>query len=308
MHARPGAIAFLQVALDNALPPRGARASIPVHVVVADARGYAILGRYPVPIVVSDSDRSGATRLSATSIASASAAGRLRLRYSGAHLRTPAIITLKAQGPSRQVDARAAFNPGGSGIVVSPAPVLVSMHGQTVLSLGGPGTHPPFTVRTSGTHRSCARFVRVVPSVNGARTTAAINGTGVGSCLLAVADSAGHRALVPLLASMPQPITASPTAVTLCPRSGSSACTTDTAMVTILAPAFTGHVVEHDTCDRAVARVSAISSNAPKATFAIAGGSTTGTCRALFTGGADQQAGVAIIITGPGVGIDRRTR
>lgn len=60
-----GAVAFLQVALADPFPPRGARATIPVSITAADAYGFVIVGRYSTPIALTDSDGTGVTRLSA---------------------------------------------------------------------------------------------------------------------------------------------------------------------------------------------------------------------------------------------------
>src|SRR6185437_5074967 len=66
-----------------------------VVVTVLDASGAVITGKYPAAIVLSDTDTSGATRLSATKVKSSSTA--ITLSYNGAHI-SAATINAKSKG------------------------------------------------------------------------------------------------------------------------------------------------------------------------------------------------------------------
>jgi hypothetical protein len=95
-----------------------------------------------------------------------------------------------------------------------------------------------------------------------------------------------------------------PAETLICPQSGSSKCATNQATIQLSQPAFGGTFGESDDCPSNVAVVTPIDANGPSATFNVAGQSTTGQCRAIFTGGNGAQVGLAIIITSSGVHIN----
>lgn len=101
----------------------------------------------------------------------------------------------------------------------------------------------------------------------------------------------------------PGTLQVSPSSVTICPSSGASSCPTDSASVALSQTYFSGSIGESDTCGSSIASVTAAQGGVGWS-FQITGGSVAGTCRATFTGGGGQQAGVAIIVSPPGVGID----
>jgi hypothetical protein len=118
-----GVIASLAVVLSNATPPQGTPATIGVTVDFYDAGGAAIVGPAPfaAPIALSDSDRSGATTLSKTTLASPADAVGLTLTYTGAVLSSAAI---EAQA-GNVISPAAMFTPQ------SPAPAPVTFNDYT---------------------------------------------------------------------------------------------------------------------------------------------------------------------------------
>jgi hypothetical protein len=194
-----GAVAFLLAALDDPFPALGTSAKIPVRVVAADADGYLIVGQYASPLAVSDSDKSGATKLSATTLRSSTDASKLTLAYNG---KSVAAATIAVTG-GKKLAAKVGFAPGAHGIVASPS-TLFAAYGatETLLSLAGPGAVAPFTISTGsdGTNDTpCGAYLSVAASTS---TDFALSATGkLGACWLAVSDSAGHHAGVPVLVS-----------------------------------------------------------------------------------------------------------
>jgi len=92
-----GVIAALSIVLANTTPPQGTPAAIGLTVNMNDASGAAIVGAAPftTPVTLSDSDSSGATTLSKTTLNSPADAVNLTLAYTGAAL-TSATIGAKA--------------------------------------------------------------------------------------------------------------------------------------------------------------------------------------------------------------------
>lgn len=99
-----------------------------------------------------------------------------------------------------------------------------------------------------------------------------------------------------------------PSSLTMCPSTGSQQCNTNSGSVTLSQSNYSGIITESDDCANNVAVVTAVTTGASNAQFTVKGQSAIGTCRATFTGGDGKQTGVAIIVTGPGVGIDLQPR
>jgi sugar lactone lactonase YvrE len=91
-----GVVASVALALSNAAPPTGTMATIGLTVTARDADNDVIVGpgTYETPITLADSDSSGATTLSTTSVTSPSTS--VTLTYDG----NPAIATITATAPS----------------------------------------------------------------------------------------------------------------------------------------------------------------------------------------------------------------
>lgn len=194
-----GTVAILQAALADPFPSLGKSAKIAVHVIAADADGYLIVGQYTAPLAVTDSDKSGATKLSSSTLKSSTDASKLSLVYNGKKLSSATI----AVSGGKKLAARTTLSPGAHGIVAAPATLLAAYDSpQTLVSLGGPGTVAPFTLSTGAdaTHDTpCGAYVSVTAS---AGSDFAISATGkLGACWLAVSDSAGHHAGIPVLVS-----------------------------------------------------------------------------------------------------------
>lgn len=80
-----GTIASITLALGT--PPIGGVANtIPLVVIAKDSSGATIMGTYSTPIALTDSDTSGATKLSSTSIADSTAAAAVTIAYNGGAL------------------------------------------------------------------------------------------------------------------------------------------------------------------------------------------------------------------------------
>ena len=131
-----GTIASLRLALQNAYLPAGTAATTNVVVQALDADGNTILGTYPQPVTLTDADTSGITKLSATSVTSASAT--VTLSYNGAALTSTTIgatstgvvavsatfapaptVTTTYSVPTVMQNGRA-YQPGASNLVNGP--------------------------------------------------------------------------------------------------------------------------------------------------------------------------------------------
>ncbi len=101
-----GVVAAIAVSLQNAHPVTGSSASIPVYVTATDASGATIVGpgTYVPPIVLHDSDSSGATALSTTRVLRPSTA--VTLAYNGSSALASATISASARGiPASKITA-----------------------------------------------------------------------------------------------------------------------------------------------------------------------------------------------------------
>jgi hypothetical protein len=105
-----GVVSSIAVGVQNPNTPAGTRATLAVSVMAEDADGNVIVGpgAYSTPIALTDSDTSGATTLSATTVSGPN--GKVTLTYSGANL-TSATIGASATGISPSNIAPATFAP-----------------------------------------------------------------------------------------------------------------------------------------------------------------------------------------------------
>jgi streptogramin lyase len=113
-----GKPASIALSLENPLPPAGTPAVERVQIALLDADGNTIVGRYMNGVGLSDSDTSGATHLSATSISSSQE--RVQLAYSGGPLSQAIIAASTARAPR----AHAAFAPVPTVVEQLPAPLV----------------------------------------------------------------------------------------------------------------------------------------------------------------------------------------
>jgi hypothetical protein len=206
-----GVARYVLLAIDDAYPALGTNAAIPVSLVAADAYGYPIVGSYANSISLSDSDVSGVTKLSRTSVANSTQASQVILTYSGARLKKHAVITASVVGANaRSQRASDTLAPGSSGIVADPPILLVTAGEPTDAELSGPGTKAPFVFSTASNAKIVAAC-RGLVDVTASDAAFVVTGTSrLGACGLAAFDSAGHERTVPVLVSMAG-VTAPPT-------------------------------------------------------------------------------------------------
>lgn len=91
-----GITSAVRLSLQNSLPAAGKAATIPLTVQALDADGNTIIGTYDRTITLADTDTSGHTSLSATSITSSSDA--VTLSYDGGSMDANATISASAPG------------------------------------------------------------------------------------------------------------------------------------------------------------------------------------------------------------------
>ena len=91
-----GVTSAIRLSLQNSLPAAGKAATIPVTVQVLDADGNTIIGAYDRIIALADSDKSGHTNLSTTSVSSSS--DTVTLSYDGGTMDANATISASAPG------------------------------------------------------------------------------------------------------------------------------------------------------------------------------------------------------------------
>lgn len=128
-----GAIAKVKLTLSNAYPPVGTATAVNVVVTALDADGNAVLGAYGTPIVLQDSDTSGATSLSTTTVASSSTT--VTLNYTGAEPFNSATITASLSGA------------GSATATFAPAPAFLSAYSvPTVAGRFGPVSPGPWNI------------------------------------------------------------------------------------------------------------------------------------------------------------------
>lgn len=126
-----------------------------------------------------------------------------------------------------------------------------------------------------------------------------------GDATITVSNKQGDSAIVAVtVAAPPGPLTVNTSSVTICPSSGTDACNSNSEIVQLMQPNFSGAFVESNDCDPHVATLTFDPANGPSASFIIRGQSEVGGCRAIFKGGAGASVGVAIIVAAPGLNIN----
>ncbi|HET9030306.1 MAG TPA: hypothetical protein VFN49_09015 [Candidatus Aquilonibacter sp.] len=106
-------------------PPVGTATAVPLSLELTDPDGNIIVGSFDMPVTVSDSDTTGATTLSKTSLNQMSDVNGLSLNYNGVAI-PAANLTVSSTSPAlagRVSPTLTTFTvaPGGSGPVASPA-------------------------------------------------------------------------------------------------------------------------------------------------------------------------------------------
>ncbi len=184
----PSSIGSIVLSISGS-PVIGVPGVFPLTVTVNDQNGKVISGSYPAPITLSDSDLSGTTTLSATTLSASGTA--LTLTYNGKSLASPAIISAAAKGlaPSAVTSAQFAPKPAAvsiSAIAVSFAgfpiagipgsyPVTVQVKDQSNNVITGPYPQP---ITLSDSDRSGATALSVTTPLLSSNTVVALQYTG----------------------------------------------------------------------------------------------------------------------------------
>lgn len=167
--ASTGRIASITLAVHAAYPAAGKAMATPVQVTALDANGNAVTGTYASPIRLVDADKSGATKLSTSSISSSST--RVTLKYDGSPLSSARLTAFVPGAPK----ATTVFAPSPTTVAQYKAPSLNTRHG-------------PLPV---GVSDLCAG-----PDGN-------VWATGASSGAILKIDSSGHYTMYPLLETQP---------------------------------------------------------------------------------------------------------
>lgn len=206
-----GVATFATIGAGNPYPASGAAAVIPLALQIVDPDGNIIVGSFDMPVTLSDSDTSGATSLSSTSIAQTSDATGLALNYTGLGT-TPAKITVTGTSPALASRANTQFAtvtvaPGGTGPSVSPSALYfahANSAAQTMTVTGQNGSTGTFTVDSG-----CTPYVTVTgtsptftitPAQSTFSSTAPDYNTA-GTCTMTVTDSTAHATKVGVIVS-----------------------------------------------------------------------------------------------------------
>lgn len=213
--ATSGVVVNLQLGLGTPYGVSGVPGSSSILITALDGDQNVIVGPFDQPLALSDSDTSGSTTLSNTSLASPSDFTGLTLSYNGGALSDPAcaFVQVETQSPTDVING-GPFSAGlcykADGQTFFPSPALLafassSAHSQKVTITGVSGQwqgQPPYSI-TTGTDRagnpSCAGIV----TVSGSSPTFTIKPVGQGICYLATFDSSGDpQGWIPLPVSV----------------------------------------------------------------------------------------------------------
>ena len=198
----------LALALQNTAPQSGSSTTIGVTLSELDGGGTPITGTYPNPIVLTDSDTSGATSLAVNGKAGTTvttSADVVTLAYTGLAI-APVTIGASTTGLA---SASATLTPGIAAVVLAPT----SLSFQGTASLGGVGASTVtatqagwtgsfgHTIAVTNGSPSCnlgnaSTQIVSLPSTNG--TSFAITPQNAGSCSLLFSGGAGASSSLPI--------------------------------------------------------------------------------------------------------------
>jgi len=196
-----GVVSYLGVSVANPFPAAGSAQTIGLRVLAADSDGYQIVGKFDAPLALTDSDATGATKLSNAAPASSTDLSTLKLSWNGTTLSSPATITATASSAADANNggpftATATFAPGSAGAYATPSSLTfahVTSAAQTI-SVKGVNVAGPFTATSSG-------CVNVTGTGPGFTITPASASTAFSPCTVTVAGSTGASSAVPVLVS-----------------------------------------------------------------------------------------------------------
>lgn len=226
---------FFADAIDNAFPSSPITQQI--HFMALDVDANVIVGPFDAPVQVSDSDASGATSLSATSLNSSADAGALMLNYTGgpvpggtASITFTSTSQLAAYNTGLSYSDTLHFAPQNAGVISTPSFLqFVSPHdnSQSITLSGGTAapyvadTNPDsyndsgFTIGSNVVQTNFASGCQGIVTVSGSSPTYTVSPAGPGMCYLDIHDSAspanaGRVAIVvqssqPLVGATPSP-------------------------------------------------------------------------------------------------------
>lgn len=167
---------------------RGQAGTIPLVVIAKDANGATIMGTYASPITLADSDASGATKLSATTLSDSTAASKVTLSYDGSAL-TGATISATAGGVASSKITNAIFTPNADYAAVNGSTLSYAMSG-TAQTTSGTGTPEPLQTAsatetdaytTGATFGKFSNLVKVNQTISAATVLASNTSTTVQS-------------------------------------------------------------------------------------------------------------------------------
>ena len=263
--ATSGVPTDIEMSVDNPFP--SAPVTQQVHLLATDADANVIVGPYDAPIALQNSDASGTTTLSATSLNSASDATALNVFYNGNPLANGATITANVTGQGTNYNgaysATMHLEPQSAGVTSMPSFLsFVSAQDtpQTIQLSGQNGATAPFNANTSSDYwgdlgslnsttnahyyfqRGCAGIVTVAAGSNA--NSFLVTPVSAGICMLNLSDSGttqshGYVAIVvqssaPLVGATPAP------QFTVTPSQLSLTAAGQTANVAVSEPGFSG--------------------------------------------------------------------
>ncbi len=151
-----GKIASIALTVHAAYPAAGKAMKTPVQVTALDANGNAITGTYASPIQLADADKTGATKLSTTSVVGSSTS--VTLAYDGSPLSSARLTAFTAGAPK----ATAVFAPAPTTIAQYTAPPLNTHNGPLPLGVSDLCAGPDGNLWATGA--SSGAIVKVDPS------------------------------------------------------------------------------------------------------------------------------------------------
>jgi len=187
-----GVVSKVLIGLDDPFPAAGTPYSQNVHVVGLDADNNVIVGNYDSPLSLSDSDTSGVTSLSTTSVANSGVLPQLN--YTGGSIPTGASITATTTSPDDPYNrgpfhANAIFLPGSLSYYGTPAYFTFgSVHDAAqTLTING----------TSATYASTSGCVGIVTLGGSGPYT--VTPVAAGSCNMVLSYSGGNTVTIPVV-------------------------------------------------------------------------------------------------------------
>ena len=135
-----GTIASIAVSVQGVAVP-GVSSTLPVVVIAKDAKGATIMGTYTSPVTLADSDTSGVTTLSKTSLLSSTDAAAVTLSYTGAALKS-ATISASSTGVASSSITNATFAPSGDYVATNGMKLTYALS-QTSTYVNGTSTPSP---------------------------------------------------------------------------------------------------------------------------------------------------------------------